>query len=89
MIKITENKIILIDNNKEIAYIEFQNLDNGTIDVLHVVVNEDFQDQGYGKIIMQELENYLKNNNKKAKLTCSFAIKYATKHEEINKFLIK
>jgi uncharacterized protein len=89
MIKITDTKLSLLDENKEIGYIEFSNINKSTIDVLHVVVNDEFKGKGYGKELMRELINYLKANNKKAKLTCPFAVSFSEKNPEFNNLFIK
>lgn len=89
MVNITDTKITIAAENDEIIYLEFSNIDANTIDVLHVVANDKYKGQGYGKVIMEELIKYLESTNKKAILTCPFAVAYSSKHPELDKYFIK
>ncbi len=89
MVNITDTKITITNGLDEIIYLEFSNINDNTIDVLHVVANDKYKGQGYGKVVMEELIKYLELNNKKAKLTCPFAVAYSLKHPELDKYFIK
>lgn len=65
-----------------IAEVTFPNVDAGTVDVNHTYVDDVLRGQGVAGKLMEELVLELKKSNKKAVLTCPYAIKWFEKHPE-------
>ena len=85
-----DNKIILLDlDNNQIGYIGYNIINPTVLDVVTTKVDSKYQGKGYAKILIQEYVNYLIKNNLKTDLTCSYAINYFLKNNELNKLINK
>jgi len=77
------NRIFLNDEGaKTIAEITFPNISNNEVNVDHTFVDCSLRGQGVAGKLMTAFVNELKKNNKKAKLTCSYAIEWFEAHPE-------
>lgn len=79
--KIETNKIYIEDNNEILAEITFPNYLDGVI-IDHTFVSEKLRGQGIAEKLMTEVYEEIKRTNRKAYLSCSYAIKYFEKHPE-------
>ena len=77
------NSIILYDSAYE-AFIT----EKGKVEITHTIVNEDFQGQGLAGRLTMALAEKLRSDNLKAELTCSYAVKWFSKHREYEDVLI-
>ena len=81
--KYSDNKIWLEDDNgKEIAIIDFPEVEEGIVIINHTEVDPSLQGQGIASKITKAAAEYLRETNRKAELSCSYAIKWFNKHEE-------
>ena len=88
--KISNGKIWLENQSGKItAYVTFPEFAPGKVEVTHTVVEPELQGQGIAGQLMNELVKYLRSTGKKATLTCSYAVKWFTKHEEASDVLIR
>ncbi|WP_346911493.1 GNAT family N-acetyltransferase [Faecalicatena orotica] len=65
-----------------VAEVTFPDIDENTVNVNHTFVDDALRGQGVAGKLMEELVKELKENGKKAVLTCSYAIKWFEKHPE-------
>lgn len=65
-----------------LAEITYQNLDENTIVADHTYVSEALNGKGAGKLLLKELVNWARLNNKKIKPVCSFVVAQMNKMEE-------
>lgn len=77
-----ENKIIYEINGEEIGVVEYEIINEKTIDIYHTYVNPDYQGQHIAANLMEELFKKLKKENKKATASCSYAKHWMEKHPE-------
>ena len=81
--KRSDNKIWLEDENgKVIAEIDFPEVEEGVVNINHTEVDESLQGQGIASKLVKEVYQALKETNRKAVLSCSYAIRWFEKHEE-------
>lgn len=81
--KYSNEKIWLEDENgKEIAYVEFPEKEENIVDIQHTVVDDSLRGKGIAGELMKNAAEYLKKNNKKAILSCSYAKKWFSSNEE-------
>ena len=79
----TPNKIYLSDENgKTIAEVTFPEVEKDIVNINHTFVDDSLRGQGIAGQLMQQAANYLRENNKKAVLSCSYAIKWFGEHGE-------
>ncbi len=87
--KTSEDRIWLEDaEGKEIAYVEFPEFEPGKVEVTHTVVDSSLQGQGVAGKLMEAMTEELRKTDKKAELTCSYAVKWFAKHEDAADVLI-
>ena len=78
-----ENRIYLVDdNNKEIAVVEFPYINEGVVNVIHTEVDDSLKGKGIAGKLMLELVKEFRKDNRKAILTCSYAVRWFDKHPE-------
>ena len=78
-----ENRIFLESETGEIlAYVEFPALREGVVDVAHTVVSPVLQGQGIAGKLMEKLTETLREDGRKAVLSCSYAVRWFEKHPE-------
>lgn len=78
-----KNQIALLDeNDRVIAEVTFPDVDADTVDIDHTFVDDSLRGQGVAGKLMEAAARYLRENQKKAVLTCSYAVKWFEKHPE-------
>jgi predicted GNAT family acetyltransferase len=70
-----------------IAEVTFPDIDENTVNVNHTYVDDVLRGQGIAGKLMEELVAELRQSNKKAVLTCPYAIKWFEKHPEYQDIL--
>lgn len=70
------------ENGEIIAEVTFPEIADGIVNVNHTFVDESLRGQGVAGKLMSELVNTLVSENKKAYLTCSYAVKWFESHPE-------
>lgn len=81
------NKISLIENEKTLAKVTFPNIDSDTVDIEHTFVDNSLRGQGVADKLLESVAAELNSQNKKAVLTCSYAVKWFEKHPEHSNLL--
>lgn len=82
------NKIFLLDkSNKTIAEVTFPDVDENTVNINHTYVDDSLRGQGIAGKLMKAVAEQLQAQNKKAVLTCSFAIKWFERNPEYSNLL--
>lgn len=77
------NQIALFDGkNHVIAEVTFPDVDTDTVEIDHTFVDDSLRGQGVAGKLMEAAARYLREQNKKAVLTCSYAVKWFEKHPE-------
>lgn len=78
-----QNQIAVFDeNNRVIAEVTFPDVDADTVNIDHTFVDDSLRGQGVAGKLMEEAAGYLRRQEKKAVLTCSYAVKWFEKHPE-------
>lgn len=84
----SQNRIFLLnDNNETIAEVTFPDIDPNTVDINHTYVSDSIRGHGIAGKLMKAAAEQLQAQNKKAVLTCSFAIKWFERNPEYNNLL--
>ena len=73
------------DANKVLANVTFPNISKNVVCVNHTFVDESQRGKGVAAKLMLELVKDLENTNRKAKLTCSYAISWFSKNPQYGK----
>ena len=78
-----KNEIVVYDDKqKEVAKVTFPSLGGNLVDVNHTVVDDSLKGQGVAGKLMEEVAKDMQETNRKAKLTCSYAVAYFARHPE-------
>lgn len=84
----SKNRIFLLnDNNETIAEVTFPDVDENTVNINHTYVSDSLRGQGIACKLMKAAAEQLLAQNKKAVLTCSFAVKWFERNPEYNNLL--
>lgn len=84
----SQNRIFLInDNNETIAEVTFHDIDENTVNINHTFVSDSLRGQGIAGKLMKAAAEQLQSQNKKAVLTCSFAVKWFERNPEYSNLL--
>ncbi|MDO4301124.1 MAG: GNAT family N-acetyltransferase [Clostridia bacterium] len=84
----SQNRIFLLnDNNKTIAEVTFPDIDENTVNINHTYVADSLRGQGVAGKLMKAAAEQLQAQNKKAILTCSFAVKWFERNPEYSDLL--
>lgn len=67
---------------KLLAEVTFPQVKEGVVDINHTFVDDSLRGQGVAGKLMEEVTVFLKENNKKAVLTCSYAVLWFGKNEQ-------
>lgn len=79
----TQDRIFLqSDHNTTLAEVTFPAIDEHTVNINHTYVDDSLRGQGVAGKLMEAAAEQLKVQNKKAVLTCSYAVKWFEKHPE-------
>lgn len=70
------------EQNTTVAWVEFPAVADGVVDVQHTVVDESLKGQGIAGKLMQELVSQLREDGRKAVLTCSYAVAWFDKRPD-------
>lgn len=80
-----QNRIYLTnEDNKVLAEVTFPAIDANTVDIDHTFVDDSLRGQGVAGKLMEAVAKQLREQGKKAVLTCSYAVKWFGKHAEYN-----
>ena len=77
-----KNRICLIEKGEILAYVTFPEIAAGTVDVNHTVVSPVLRGQGIAGQLMEALTEDLREDGRKAVLSCSYAVGWFAKHPE-------
>lgn len=79
----SQNRIELLDaDGHPIAEVTFPDIDADTVDIDHTFVDDSLRGQGVAGKLMEAAAKQIQSQNKKAVLTCSYAVKWFEKHPE-------
>lgn len=79
------NQIALYDEqNKLLAEVTFPDTAANTVNINHTFVDDSLRGQGVAGKLMEAAAGQLRSQNKKAVLTCSYAVKWFEKHPEFS-----
>lgn len=82
------NQIALLgDDNKLLAEVTFPDIDNQTVNIDHTFVDPSLRGQNIADKLMSETAAKLRAEDKKAVLTCSYAVKWFEKHPEYSEIV--
>lgn len=86
--KYDKNRIYLEnEEGKVIAEVTFPPVSDSVVDINHTFVDDSLRGQGMAGKLMEEVVKWLKAENKKAVLSCSYAVKWFEKNEEYSDFV--
>ena len=78
-----KNRIMLPgDNGAILAEVSFPDVDTDTVNIEHTFVDDSLRGQGVAGKLMEAAAKQLRETDKKAVLTCSYAVKWFEKHPE-------
>lgn len=81
--KYKDNMIYLENEQGEVvAKITFPETEEGVVDINHTFVDVSLRGQGVAGKLMEEAYRKIKEENKKAVPTCSYAVQWFEKHAE-------
>ncbi|WP_070000884.1 GNAT family N-acetyltransferase [Cellulosilyticum sp. I15G10I2] len=84
------NKIFAINGGGEIiAEVTFPEVKDNVVNINHTFVDPTLRGQGVASLLLQEAYQTIKNQNKKAIMTCSYAVKWFEQHTECSDILSK
>lgn len=76
------------DDGKIIAEVDFPQLDKNTVVINHTFVDNSLRGQGVAGKLMQEVAKLLRQDGRKLKCTCSYAVSWFDRHSEEYKDII-
>lgn len=81
---IYEKNRIYAKNESDIvvAEVTFPDIDEQTVNINHTFVDDSLRGQGIAGKLMETVASTLRQQNRKADLTCSYAIKWFENHPE-------
>ncbi|MCI8835437.1 MAG: N-acetyltransferase [Ruminococcus sp.] len=85
-----KNRIALYDNEKPekmLAEVTFPSTDSDTVEINHTFVDDSLRGQGIAGKLMTAAAQELRRQEKKAVLSCSYAVKWFEKHPEYQDIL--
>ncbi len=86
--KYDKNRIYLENTEgKMIAEVTFPDTAENVVNINHTFVDDSLRGQGIAGKLMEEVAKRLKAENKKAYLTCSYAIKWFEKNKEYKELI--
>lgn len=78
-----KNQIALFDKDGRMAAeVTFPDVDEETVNIDHTFVDDSLRGQGVAGKLMEAAAKNLRGQQKKAVLTCSYAVKWFEKHPE-------
>ena len=83
-----DNEIVLYGDNKQVlANVTFPNVSENIVNVNHTFVDSSQRGKGIANNLMQELVKNLERTDRKAILTCSYAMSWFEKNPQYGKFV--
>ena len=76
-------------NNEVLANVTFPTIEEGVVNVNHTFVHESQRGKKIAGKLMEELVKNLEKTNRKAILTCTYAISWFSKNPEYSRFIQK
>lgn len=70
------------ESGEKKAEVTFPAVDENTVDICHTFVDSSLRGTGMAGKLMEEAARQIREQGKKAVLTCSYAVKWFEKHEE-------
>lgn len=84
------NRIYLTDDsNHSVAEVTFPDVRDHIVTINHTFVDGSLRGQGIAGKLMEEVVEQLRSSNKKARLSCSYAVKWFAEHEEASDVVFK
>jgi predicted GNAT family acetyltransferase len=77
---IGDNSIIYNQNGRILGEIEFPSSDEATVDICHTHVDKSQQGRGIAGRLVELAAQELRRTNRKAHVSCSYAIKWFKQH---------
>jgi predicted GNAT family acetyltransferase len=75
------DKIEYEENGEILAEVCFPALEDNLVDLCHTYVSDKLRGQGMAGRLMERAAEELRKTNRRAVLTCSYAIKWFSEHE--------
>lgn len=87
--KQTQARIFLEgEQGQVLAYVDFPVIGENIVELTHTVVDDSLRGQGIAGKLMDAFYERMKRENKKVKLSCSYAVKYFEKNVEKQDILV-
>ncbi len=84
-----ENSIYYVDESgKILAEVTFPDITYGVVNINHTFVDESLRGQGIAGKLMEAVVKKLEEDNKKAYLTCSYAVKWFEANPQYKKYVV-
>ena len=81
--KYKDNRIYVENENGDIIVeAVFPDLNENVVNINHTYVDPALRGQGIASKLMKEVAEHLRKENKKALISCPYAVKWFDKHEE-------
>lgn len=87
---IVEEDMIYIndDNGEMIAYVTFPKIEDGIVNINRTFVDGSLRGMGIAGKLMDKTYEVLKERGLKARITCSYAVKYFGDHQDKKDILV-
>jgi predicted GNAT family acetyltransferase len=76
------------DNGRLVAEVRFPPVGAGAVDIERTFVDDSLAGKGVASALLDAAYDKIKNDGKKARATCSYAVKWFEKHEDKRDILI-
>lgn len=87
--KVNYNSVIYEVDGRKVAFIEYPEYKNGVVNITHTYVTDSLRGNGVAGLMMKLVVDHLDRTNRKAKVTCSYAIEWFKKNPSASKVLYK
>lgn len=71
-----------------VAYVTFPKIEDGVVNINRTFVDGSLRGMGIAKMLMDKTYEVLKERGLKARITCSYAVKYFSEHLEKKDILV-
>lgn len=85
---VMDNKASYMKDGVLLAYVTYPFIDDGVVLIDHTFVDSSLRGQGIASLLMNEAYLDIKAHNYKAKLLCSYAVKWFDEHPECSDILL-
>ena len=82
IIKEEDSISLLDDNGNTVAYVTYPLIEEGVVNINRTFVDGSLRGQGIAKQLMDLVYEDLVNRGLKARITCSYAVKYFSQNED-------